>query len=244
MKRFITKVTVTGADDSTDANTLVEISKQYPFAEFGILLSKKHSSGNGINRFPSKEWLRKLIDIWGNSDTLNLSGHLCGDWVNKTLLGAFPNFDEIDNGLKYIFDRYQLNTHGHKHVYDPIGLNKVIKTKALLYQTIIFQVDGVNDIVEQIANAEKHTNIAALFDLSHGAGILPTEWPGQLTGINCGYAGGLGPDNVKEQVEKIASISGGYPTWIDAETKLRPDERVFDLDEVVKFLEAAKEYIL
>lgn len=41
MKRFINKVTVTGADDSIDPGDLISIQQEYPFVEFAILLSRK-----------------------------------------------------------------------------------------------------------------------------------------------------------------------------------------------------------
>ena len=39
----LTKVTLTGADDFTDPKRLIEISREYPFVEWGILFSLKHS---------------------------------------------------------------------------------------------------------------------------------------------------------------------------------------------------------
>ena len=54
MRKFVTKVTVTGADDSVDVDGLIDLSKEFPFVEFGILLSK---SSAGSARFPSGLWL-------------------------------------------------------------------------------------------------------------------------------------------------------------------------------------------
>jgi phosphoribosylanthranilate isomerase len=60
----------------------------------------------------------------------------------------------------------------------------------------------------------------------------------------CGYAGGLSPENVVAQLEKIAVVSGDVPIWIDAETNLRSDQgQHFDLDRVCAFAEAVKPWI-
>jgi phosphoribosylanthranilate isomerase len=72
--------------------------------------------------------------------------------------------------------------------------------------------------------------------------VLPDKWPRPVPGIYCGYAGGLGPDNVVEQVKKISEVAGDVPFWIDAETKLFTNDR-FDLDKVRRFLAAVGPYI-
>lgn len=51
MKKFLTKVTVTGADDSTNIDEMFAIRDKFPFVEFGILLSERHSHA-GTARFP------------------------------------------------------------------------------------------------------------------------------------------------------------------------------------------------
>jgi phosphoribosylanthranilate isomerase len=42
-----------------------------------------------------------------------------------------------------------------------------------------------------------------------------------LTGVKCGYAGGIGPDNIREQIIKVNQIVGDVDTWIDMETLIR-----------------------
>ena len=80
-------------------------------------------------------------------------------------------------------------------------------------------------------------------------GVLPDKWP-EPNGDYCGYAGGLSPDNLAEQLEKIDKAitnkdGGFYAIWIDAETHLRsPDNQRFDLDKVVKFLETSEPWVI
>ena len=242
--KVINKVTVTGADDSTDIDKMFEIQEKYPFVEWGILLSEKYSLKDGTGRFPSKKWLVDLINH-KNSAKLNLSGHICGKWVTKTLLGDFfPPFDIIHGNFTDNFSRFQLNTHAEFHKVNFEKLDAILRVLRSNCQGVIFQLDGVNDIMVPMWK-RNHRNISGLFDLSHGAGTLPSTWPKPIEGMYCGYAGGLSPDNVVEQMEKILIVNGNKETWIDAETQLRsPDNRVFDLDKVVQFLENSKPYVI
>lgn len=73
-------------------------------------------------------------------------------------------------------------------------------------------------------------NHSVLFDASGGNGISPDEWIAPLSGISCGYAGSIGPDNVANELTKIRSVAGGISFWIDMEGKLRNSEDWFDLD--------------
>jgi hypothetical protein len=43
MKKYIEQVTVTGASDDTDIKKMLDIQSDYPFVEWGILLSRSQS---------------------------------------------------------------------------------------------------------------------------------------------------------------------------------------------------------
>jgi len=244
MQKFITKVTVTGADDSVHPNRLIELYEEFTFVEFGILLSR---DAMGLNRFPSRKWLRNLITICGGSE-MNFAGHICGAWVKELLVGHWPtqDFMDIDDNLMApgVFSRWQINTHAIPHKVDYDRLSGLLCSLEANGQTTIFQYDDVNTALVTHSLNTGSTNISVLFDLSHGAGILPKKWPKPLTDIDCGYAGGLSPENVAVQIERIAAIVGGRKIWIDAETNLRSaDDLQFDLRKVRAFLEAAKPWV-
>lgn len=214
---------MTGADNSIQPEELFKVSSVYPFVEWGILLSR---NSQGKNRFPSTRWMDDLAIQ--NEGFLNLSGHLCGAYVREFLMGSDRCVGEIGAIWKF-FSRIQINTHGIKHDWDKDGLLGLLEKHS--DKEFIFQYDNANT---EILNALSGTaNISTLFDLSHGAGILPSEWPQPITGVKCGYAGGLSPENVKAQIEKIESIGGDKGTWIDMETHIRSAaDTIFDLDKV------------
>ena len=245
MKKCISKVTVTGADDSVYPHKLYELAVEFPFVEFGILLSR---NAMGSTRFPSRDWLVSLVECCAGSG-MDFSGHICGSWVKEILLGAWPKRDllNIHSDFLYpdMFQRFQLNTHAQLHQVSIGGLAEVVREVETNGQSIIFQYDNVNTALIEHSHGAGCKNISALFDLSHGAGILPDAWPKPLHEIPCGYAGGLSPENVADQLAILEQVVGGTAIWIDAETRLRSsDDLNFDLGKVRAFLEAARPWVI
>ena len=106
----------------------------------------------------------------------------------------------------------------------------------------IFQLDDVNNSILAIAR-QAGINAVPLFDLSGGAGQLPQAWPRADVAYS-GYAGGLSPENVIEQLKKIEEAAWGHRIWVDVETHVRSaDDQTFDLDKVRAFLEAVKLWV-
>lgn len=241
--KILSKVTVTGADDFTPYEKMVEIQEQFPFVEFAILvksIDKTHTYASGHQtafsyRFPSIVWLNGL-NLY--SKKLNLAVHLCGNAVHE-----FLEYGTIENSAPHVnlnaFGRIQINTHGELHKYDIAKLSGAIKL--FREKQFIFQLDKVNEHIMNETMDNGCENISGLYDMSHGTGILADEWrkPNER-GIFTGYAGGLSPENVKEQLSKIENITSN--TWIDAETHLRRDQ-IFHIPSVVQFLENSKEWV-
>ncbi len=257
VKQFLKQVTVTGADNSVKPQDLYRLSKEYPFVEWGILLSK---SNFGYPRFPTFMWVNDLVRDYHMK--INLSGHICGLWVRLMTAGNDCFIADMSR-VAFGFKRFQLNYHAQKVHFSERGLFSLDKFENYLQairrladirqQQIIFQRDGVNDLIYQRASGQtgKHYGFKAtcLYDISGGRGVLPKAWP-KPEGDYCGYAGGLSPDNLAEQLEKIQEAITAQdgkipPIWIDAETHLRSlSDQLFDLNKVERFLEIARPYVL
>lgn len=236
-KEIIKVVTVTSADYSVRPEDLVPIAKEYPFVEFGILLSKKRQ---GSKRFPSRDWLEELYILW-RQERLVLSGHLCGRWVRDLCAGT-PSFFEDLGYIWKMFGRFQLNFHAEPHKVDEQRFSEILR-QYLNSKPIIFQMDGTNEKIFYSIEARWGIQAFPLFDRSGGEGLLPGEWFKQIPNTYCGYAGGLSPDNLKSEMERISKVAIG-PIWIDAETLLRSeDDLVFDLEKVRCFLEVARPWV-
>jgi hypothetical protein len=210
---IIDRVTITGADDSTDIQWMLQMQEKYPFVEWGILVSARSM---GAPRFPSLDWIRRLLS---NGSLLQLSTHVCGRWVRDICSGSWLPVAAGTNGLVMESGRVQLNFHGEPHEL----ANTAVATAGQMMdkRQLIMQLDGVNTELWHRMLPKVHA--VPLFDLSHGAGVLPTEWPRQMAGHYTGYAGGLGPRNIVEQVNKIKSVANGT-IWLDMETRVRTED--------------------
>lgn len=249
-------VTITGADDSTRPEDLLKLSGEFPWVEWGILVSPRLTFPGGSPRFPSPDWLAALAREAGRN-RLNLSLHVCGRWVRDLLVGSVT----LPYWMLEGFRRVQLNFHAEKVECRPHDFFYALHY--LGKRQIIFQIDGVigNEHYEAIDLEDVEENAGGssidavpLFDVSGGAGILPAKWPApyyrgddradDAPPVAHGYAGGLGPDNLAEQLSLIAAAAGDCRTWIDMETRVRSDDdALFDLCKVRYCLEIAKGWI-
>lgn len=219
-------LTLTGADDSVHPAHLIDLSLKYPFVEWGILLS---ASQMGNERFPSPNWHSQLLEHLNSRPVpMNISVHLCGRWLRDLLMGdermfAFDIFK--------VAQRVQLNFHAEDVKHDAQFFDSIERHPQ---QEFIFQLDGKHGNALFLSARERGlVNISGLFDTSHGAGVLRDSWPIADYPAMLGYAGGLGPDNIVEQLDKIraahnASQARALPFSIDMETKLRTGS-CFDL---------------
>lgn len=228
------RVTITGADTKTPISALIDLSAEFPFVEWGILVSQKQQGGP---RFPDAAWCERFADAAAHIPTVRCSMHVCGEWVRRILRGdmLWSEFPVV----RGIAQRIQLNTHAEEHVstvgvFDWMAFHGKIQT--------IVQLDGVNDHILDAAVAIG-LNVAGLFDCSHGAGLVPAKWPevpSRNGSIYHGYAGGIGPDNVYTELRRIEKSRFGTigDYWIDMEDRVRDDNGEFDLAKVRAVLEA------
>ena len=72
---MISSVTITGINDEFDYQDLVDISRKYPYVEWGIHLCS--NSGFGWPVCPSEEWIEGLLPY---ADKLRLQGILHDRW--------------------------------------------------------------------------------------------------------------------------------------------------------------------
>lgn len=220
--------TLTGADDTVDPVDLLALTNEFPFAEFAILLMP---SEMGKPRFPTASWIKKFTDTMNGK---HIGMHLCGpallDFIDgdMSVLETMKGFDRIQVNVKFA---------GMAGKYDPQKLVTRIKASPQL-QFIVQYGKAENTLLHLLKDVPNH---AVLFDESAGRGVSPDSWQAPLSGHFCGYAGGLNPDNVKQNLEMIKKVAAGHETWIDMETGVRTND-VFDLTKVRRVLEIAKDY--
>ena len=92
-------------------------TRHYPFAEFGILFSKRLTHESFVPRFPSPAWVYDLC-AEANNNPMKLSAHLCGGWVRDLFAGQFTwasRFRDFACPRQSLFQRVQLNFHAERH---------------------------------------------------------------------------------------------------------------------------------
>ncbi len=215
-------ITLTGADDSTPQEALWRLAKtsdfdtdKQPEIEFGILYS---ASNQGIGRYPSFEWIEKLTEKINAETGPGFALHVCGRAVRDFLAGS-GHVSEVASA----FDRVQINFRSIDFTLTEIA--DCIRRNPS--KTIITQHNEANrHLFQGLLNLGNH---AVLFDESGGRGKSPGTWDGSLVAVDCGYAGGLGPDNLAAELPKIHAAADGMPYWVDMEGKLRNEHDQFDL---------------
>ena len=233
----INKVTITGADDSVNINSLVDLQKKYPFVEWGILFSLKNTSHD---RYPSSDWLGRFF-AFIFKEKLNVSAHLCGTFAKEFMLGKISH-DSIANTLSHLFPRLQINfnfkTSGE---FDLEKVVEFLKTKEK--NEFIFQYNKSNEsVLKDFLTKEKDLkNINMLFDSSGGRGTIIKQISTPLN-VYTGYAGGLNPDNISDFCKKVVAFPNDSRVWIDTESGVRTNDK-FDLTKVEKFLDIASKFI-
>lgn len=93
-----------------------------------------------------------------------------------------------------------------------------------------------------VLTADPARNMSILFDASCGTGVRAESFPEPHVGIKCGYAGGMGPDNIDDVLDSLVDACGARPVWVDMESSLRAQQDgsdVFSISKAFDCIEAA-----
>jgi len=198
------RITFTGVDERTN---LADLPRG---VEYGVLFTV---SPDGRNRYPSRKdaaAIMAAMSAAGHAVAL----HVCGARARSELV----NGQLID--LTAWTDRIQVNGR-----LEPWELEDICRHHA--QHEIITQA---NDWNESLLDWECD-NHAILVDASGGRGQSPSEWRRPATDKTVGFAGGLGPDNIANELRRIRAVAIG-DWWIDMEGKLRAQDDWFDVGRV------------
>jgi hypothetical protein len=221
--RIIT-CTITGVDDGVLPANLAALSAEYSFVEWGVAYNPSYA---GQPRYPTLSWVDGFVRAYPH---IKKAMHLSGSGLSELANGQA--------GLLHraaFFPRMQLNFDlaCEKNQIDKLAQ----QAQAMAHKQFIFPY---NDGSKTFLSRFKSKNISVLFDASGGQGKSPLLWPRPLTGYACGYAGGIGPDNIECTLDALTDvIPFNDDIWIDMESGVRTDNRL-DLDKVVRILETLK----
>lgn len=223
---MLKQVTLTGIDNRTDVGALSQIQKEYPFVEFGMLISSSLSNQNTNRRYPHLTLLKRL-----KGKNLNLSCHICGTAARAIVTdNDWSEVQKLVGTDLEIFQRIQLNIGPFRRFsrdiefFPPWSYLLQLKRYPACYE---FYRDK--------------PNVFGFQDNSGGTGIYSADWM-NLDDRYFGYGGGLGPENCEEAIRKIAQVHPG-DFWIDMESSLRSSNDWFDLERCRAVLEICQSFI-
>lgn len=238
-------ITCSGLNENTDILEMVFLSEIYPKLEVAAQVSgKKCSFGS-----PRYEWLQKVHKyLLEKQKVMNLALHLNADWVEKFSYGKeIP--EELQNLLAMRdhnglprFQRIQLNFRVGKENVPSIGvLVGVLRRYSEPNRKFILKFNKENETyLENFYKRFPH--IDCLYDSSHGEGRIEERKSPVFNDVKVvqGYSGGLSPDNVMEELEKIANVLPDNAVFsIDAEGRLKDENGQVSLDKCEAYVSRA-----
>ena len=222
-----TRVTFTGADPSCSVDALIGLLEEASGLELAFLYSETRQ---GSGRYPPAAWIRETVEtIEQCIGPGRVALHVCGRARFRFLDSGevTPELGDLD-----LFARIQLNgTLTREHASAVLEQLREHPQRALIVQ-------DEHSLGLRAALPPFGLALQVLFDSSGGRGIERVRWPWPLPGHTCGYAGGLGPDNIVRELPRIAAAALGSPYWIDMEGKLRDERDRFSTERAKAVLRA------
>lgn len=237
-------ITFSGPNEFTDPKELVNLAVRFRKSEIGVQVSGKKASFATARYW----WLFALyLYCLKERKTIALALHINGDWVEE--FGQNEVAQELINLLNLLnFDgtpfvgRVQLNFKiGREKTPDKEKL--IAAMKRFPRQRFILSYNDDNAaFIKEIYNDGILFDL--LYDSSHGEGVIPESYDKPVfPDVVQGYAGGLGADNVEEQLWKISkAVPIGRDFSIDAEGRLKGEDGHISLEKAEEYLKKASQW--
>lgn len=238
-------ITCSGTNEFTDIRGLVELMQEFPLGEIAVQVSEKQSPAGGARI----DWVQELSAyLKDNNIAINAALHVNRTWVEGLCRGIVVPELEYLLELRDIYDlplfkRLQLNFKlGRDNVCNDCD-DTLVELQHCLKRRFILSCNESNErLIRQLYL--KGLRFDVLFDSSFGAGITPdSRREPVFVDILQGYAGGITPDNVCAELDKIAKAVENAPTlgnvYIDAQKGLEDEQTHLSLDKCHAYLKNA-----
>jgi hypothetical protein len=209
-------VTFSGIDETADVERVKEIRSHYFTVEWGLRLAVEHQGREA--GFPGVDWICKV------APELNLSAQLSGKSAGAFLMGDDSDLMATYGQVWSLFRRIQIDSPDGIDRVDLPGLAQLIAKSS--DKQIILRIHDRNLEVADVLLAQG-ISCSTLFDESEVQEPAQTKWPKGLKRFAaCGYAGGLGPDNIYKQLTPILNAAQSAERWwVEIDSCLRTEEQ-------------------
>ena len=257
-------ITCSDPREFNDIHDIVKLAQISPRVEIAV---QAHPSKMSYG-MPRNEWFRELLQyVIQDKHNINLAIHVNREWCDEICrTGKIPTELKDFFDLRYrdtnwpVIQRWQLN----------IPQETAMNTKARRLEKLFKEKENYNFIVQYNGHTDQIVNdlfkrpsarFSVLYDASGGRGISPTKWRAPLFSyVPQGYSGGMSPENVIENLDKISHVAkrpGAHydkqnnvvcelidrdDIWIDAEGKLKTDDK-FDINRARQYVLNAESWL-
>lgn len=229
-------ITCSDPRENTSVESILNFTEKYPIAEIGLQAYPAVMSSN--KQFNT--WFNQLLENAQNMPTPpNIALHVNRPWSDYISAGFIPSelgwqlsMKNVHTG-RPVIQRIQLNIGDYPNKIDIKRLTTLIKQHSC--QEFILPWN------ERMANKiETLKLISANFSLLFDESAETETWRKPIyKDISCGYSGGLGPDNIAKNLDKISTVlPEDSKIWVDAKGKLCDTETTFSFS-----LESAEKYV-
>lgn len=252
IKMNLRYITCSDLREDVPIDSAINLLNVSPKVELGI---QAHDCSMNFGT-PRYEWLDELLSKSARmTKPLNVAIHVNYDWCSQMAAGGaninkWPAeiqnlFARTDCAGKLLIRRWQLNIGDGTRDIDGKKLAQICR--AFPDREFIFPYNAKNPVSVEINRMHqfKDCKFSLLYDASYGAGISPESWNAPVYNDRpMGYAGGMSPDNVADNLNKIAAVCPpNYTTWIDAEGQLMiPGTRRFDVFRALRYVQSALDW--
>ena len=234
-------ITCSDPRENLNLYDVIDLLKISPLAELGI---QAHPSAMSVDK-PRWKWFDDLLyivecTIPQPNIALHInyqwSDEICGEGNWPVDIQPFLRKEHLFTG-KPVVSRIQLNIGDGTTKFNAQKLSELISYHHDMEFVLPYN-EKVAPQIEQLKSTG--TKFKLLFDGSYGAGKSPENWQKPVyDNIQFGYAGGMSPENVIKNLNKISQIlPRNYKTWIDAEGQLRTNGAM-DLNKARAYLNNA-----
>ena len=253
----IDTITCSDPREDTPPEKLVAFMNEFPNVEVAVQATPS-KIGPGLAR---RAWFEQLLHLVRNNPVpLKLAMHVNMEYCDRMCTGQIPQgLREWFNARRIndmpVIRRWQINYSGSKtQVFDPGAMAEMIINHP--NNEFIMQHNPQSDARNVWPTIRRETyrvgrlwclplcpRVSVLYDASGGNGKSPEKWLPPYEWCNTGYSGGLRPENVTDELHKIAAVADGAHIWIDAEGGLKtPGTKTFDFDRARDYVRAANNW--
>ena len=176
------------------------------------------------------KWIKNIFHVLYGFPRQNLAIHVNNDWCDDICNGKIPDalkplFDAYSYRLQPIVKRIQLNMpQKTAENFNPQKLKNLIKYYNDKEFIIQYKPTTINAVQQLHKTGAK---FSLLFDESGGTGRDANAWRAPVYPYfhPQGYSGGMSPENVADNLTKISRVADAHDIWIDAEGKLKTDDK-------------------